>query len=198
MTITDAFDKIGEVFSQKRFYMDILAQAIGILAMIAIVLSFQFKSQRMIIFWQLIGSALFSINYFMLGALMGGILNAIAIVRAFVYMNKGRYKIPIKYVNLIFIVVYLLSYVLVFTVFGKDPTPVNLAVEVLPIIAMCTVTLGFGSKSARTVRICGLINSPCWLIYNSVNFALGGIICEILSIISVVSSYIRNDLKKTN
>ncbi len=178
--------------------MDILAQAIGILAMIAIVLSFQFKSQKMIILWQLIGSALFSANYFMLGALMGGVLNVIAIVRAFVYMNKDKFKLPIKYVNLIFIATYLISYLLVFTVFGKNPTHLNLAVEVLPIIAMCTVTLGFGSKSARTVRICGLVNSPCWLIYNSVNFALGGIICEILSIISVVSSYIRNDLKKEN
>ncbi len=178
--------------------MDILAQAIGILAMIAIVLSFQFKSQRMIILWQLIGSALFSVNFFMLGALIGGMLNAIGIVRALVYMNKDKIKLPIKVINILFVIVYLISYVLVFTVFGKEPTPENFLIEVLPIIGMCAVTLGFASKSARTVRICGLVNSPCWLIYNIINFALGGIICEILSIISVISSYIRNDLNNRN
>ena len=176
----------------------ITAQAIGILAMMANILSFQFKRKRNIIFAQLIGSALFAANMLLLGAMMGCILNILGIIRGIVYINKDKLRVPIQAVNILFILFYVLSYVLVFTVLGKAHTVLNLVVEILPIIGMSAMTLGLAGRNARTIRIVCFINSPCWLIYNLICFSIGGILCEIFSIISAISAYLRLDLKHKN
>ena len=102
--------------------MTLTAQIIGIFAMVANIAAYQFKNKRNVILCQLAGSVLFAVNMFMLDALMGGLLNIVGIVRAIVYINKDRLKIPIKIVNGIFMALYLASYILVFAAFGKEQT----------------------------------------------------------------------------
>lgn len=178
--------------------MTTVAQLVGLLAMGANILAFQFKSKRNIIFSQLVGSALFAVNMFMLHAILGGILNIVGIIRAIVYINKDKLKVSIKVVNIFFILLYIFSYILVFTVFGKEPSPLNFVIEILPIVGMSAMTLGLSGTNARTIRIVGFINSPCWLIYGFVNFSIGGILCEVFSIASATWAYLRLDLKDKN
>ena len=175
--------------------MTLTAQIIGIFAMVANVAAYQFKNRRNVILCQLVGSVLFAVNMFMLDALMGGLLNIVGIMRAIVYINKDRLKIPVKLVNGIFMALYLSSYILVFAAFGKEPTSFNLLIEILPLIGMGAMTVGLSMKDSKAIRVCGFINSPCWLIYNSLVFSLGGILCEVFGIVSVVSAYIRLDMK---
>ena len=174
----------------------IIAQILGILAMAMIVISFQCKNKTTLLLIQLVGNVLFAANFFMIGAYVGGLLNTIAIVRALVYMRKDRLKLPIRLVNLFFIFLYFVSYALVFTVFGKAFTLTNAVVEMLPVIGMTALTFGFAGSNAKAVRLCSLINSPCWLIYNLINFSVGGILCEVFSLASLISAIIRLDFKK--
>lgn len=176
--------------------MILTAQIIGIFAMAAIILSFQFKNKRAVLACQLIGSALFAVNMYMLGAFVGAILNTVGIVRALVYMQKEKIKIPIAIINSLFLISFVAAYVLVFTVFDKSPTLFNLAIEFLPIIGMSAVTIGFSKTDSKSIRIFALINSPCWLIYNCFNFTIGGILCEVISLVSIISAMIRIDSKK--
>ena len=176
--------------------MYIIAQTLGILAMAAIVLSFQCKNKNTRLFIQLVGNVLFAANFFMIGAYVGGLLNTIAIGRALVYLRKDRIKIPIRFVNFFFIFLYFVAYVLVFTVFGKEFTVANAIVELLPVIGMTALTFGFAGSNAKAVRLCSLINSPCWLIYNVINFSIGGILCEVFSLVSLFSAMLRLDFKK--
>ena len=176
----------------------ITAQAIGIIAMCANIISYQFKDKKHVILCQLIGASLFTVNMFMLDAIIGALLNVVAIIRALVYMNRARLKIGSPVLCSIFVILYVLSYVLSFTVFGKEPSALNLVIEMLPVIGMTAFTVGMDGKDAKDIRIYAFINSPCWLIYNCVNFALGGILCEVFSLISNISAFIRYDLKKTN
>lgn len=175
--------------------MHIFAQQIGILAMSANVVSYQFKSKRTILAFQLLGSTLFAVNMFLLDAIMGGILNIVGILRAIVYMQKERFGSNVKLINSGFMLIYALSYVAVFMVLKKEPSLVNLAIELLPIIGMSVMTVGFSGTNAKTIRICGFINSPCWLIYNCVNFSIGGILCEIIGLFSAIFAYFRLDKK---
>jgi len=172
----------------------IVAQILGILAMAANIIAFQFKQKKHVLLCQLAGSVLFAFNMFMLDALMGGILNIVGIARALVYMKKDRLRMPVKWVNALFILLYSSSYILVFAVFGKAPTWQNLIVEFLPIIGMSVMTIGLSGSNARAIRICGFINSPCWLVYNYINFSIGGILCEVFSIVSAVSAFLRLDV----
>ena len=174
--------------------MDLFIQAIGIVAMAIIISAFQFKSKRTLLLLMCVGSALFSINMFMLGAMTGGLMNVLSVARSLVYMYKDKLPIRIKWVNAMFILAYLISYALSFTVFGTEPTVKNFILELLPIIGMSAMTIAFAGNNAKTIRFSGFINSPCWLVYNIFNNAIGGILCEVFSLISITSALIRIDI----
>ena len=70
----------------------LIAQIVGLFAMAFNIFSYQQRTQKGAIAFQLGGSILFAVNYLMLGALVGGILNAVGIVRALVFLNKERLK----------------------------------------------------------------------------------------------------------
>lgn len=175
---------------------EIIAQAIGIVAMSLNIISYQQKEQRKIIIMQLFGAALFAVNMFMIGAYVGGILNAVGAVRAVVYSDKKKFRTDRLIWVFGFGILYLTSYVLTFTVFGKEPTASNIIVEFLPLIGMFATGIGFYLTDAKSVRRMGLISSPSWLVYNIFNFAIGGIICEILAIFSIIIGMLRHDRKK--
>lgn len=174
---------------------EIIAQIIGIAAMIFNIVSYQGKKQSTVIALQLIGGTLFAVNFLMIGATVGGLLNIIAAIRAVIFLFKDKLKADRLPWLIGFIAVYIGVYVLNFTVFGKEPTAFNLIIEVLPVIGMTALNIGFRLKNASDVRKCALISSPAWLIYNITNFAIGAIICEVLSIASVFIGMLRHDRK---
>lgn len=173
-----------------------IAQIVGIFAMTFNILSYQQKTQKGAIAFQLGGSTLFAINYLMLGAVVGGILNAVGIVRALVFLNREKLKATHPAWLAGFITVYLLSYGLTFTVFGKEPTLFNLIIEFLPVVGMTATTISFRLSDAKSIRRFGLISSPSWLVYNIVSFSVGAIICEVLSLGSIFIGMFRHDRKK--
>ncbi len=173
-----------------------IAQSIGIFAMAFNILSYQGKKRNSIIAFQLIGCLLFSVNFFMLGATMGGILNAVAVIRAILFLYKDKlktHKIGWLYG---FIAVYIIAYISNFTLFSKAATIENLLVEFLPVIGMTALSIGFRFENASQIRKMGLISSPAWLIYNIIVLSYGAIICESLSLISIFVGMLRHDKEK--
>ena len=160
-------------------------------------LSYQCKNAVGILIFQLLGSVLFAVNFFMLGAVVGGLLNVIAVFRAIVYSNKENFRAESKVWIYLFISLYVLSYILTFTLFGTPFTLKTAILELLPVIAMTATTLGFYVNNAAFIRKMGLICCPGWLIYNIFNLAVGAIICEAVSICSVIIGIIRLDIKKS-
>ena len=173
----------------------ITAQAIGIVAMAFNTLSYQQKNRSTVIAMQMIGTFLFCINFYMLGATMGCILNALAAFRALIFLNKEKVHADHWGWFVGFLAVYALSYVMTFTVFGTEPTLRNLILEFLPLIGMVAITISFRLSDAKAIRKYALISSPCWLIYNIANFSIGAIICEVLSLCSILIGMLRLDRK---
>ena len=172
---------------------EIIAQLIGIIAMAFNIFSYQQKTSRRVILFQLVGGSLFAVNFFMLGATVGGIMNVIAVIRAIVYANKEKFRATHILWLVFFIGLYIAAYILTFTTFGKAFTLWNAILEVLPIIGMTASTIGFRLQNANAIRKSGLICSPSWLIYNIVNLSIGAIICEVLSLVSIVIGIVRLD-----
>lgn len=152
------------------------------------------KKAKNIILIQFFGSLFFAINMFMLGAYTGAFLNAVGVLRSLTYANKEKIK-NLNIFNVIFILIYLASYGLTFLVLKKPFTLLNALIEILPVLAMIATTVSFSMKSAGSVRKFAFISSPSWLIYNCVNFAIGGILCEVFSLISVILAMVRLDKK---
>ena len=175
---------------------EIIAQGIGIFAMVFNIFSYQQKNQKTVILFQLFGGMLFGIHYWMLGAVVGALMNVIAVIRAIVFIFKERLRADHIAWTVGFIAVFLASYVMTFTVFGKAPTLPNLLLEFLPVIGMTALTIGFRCRDAKAIRQFGLISSPAWLIYNIANLSIGAICCEAISLISIVVGMLRLDGKK--
>lgn len=173
--------------------IEIIAQVIGIIAMAFNILSYQGKKQSTVVAFQLVGGAFFAVNFLLLGATVGAILNMIAVVRAvvFLYKDKLHANHPAWFVG--FCISYIAVYVLTFTVLSKEPTPFNLIIELLPVIGMIALNIGFMKKTAADIRKFGLISSPAWLIYNIAAGSWGAIICETITLFSIFVGMFRHD-----
>ena len=178
--------------------IEIIAQIVGIFAMLFNILSYQCKQQKTVIAMQLVGGFLFAVNFLMLGALVGGILNVIAVLRAVLFLFKDKLKADRLPWLFGFVASYIAVYILNFTAFGKEPILFNFVIELLPVIGMTALNIGFRLKRAADVRRCGLVSSPAWLIYNIVAGSWGAIACEIMTLISIFVGMLRHDKAKHN
>lgn len=172
------------------------AQAVGLLAMAFNILSYQQKTRERAIVFQLCGGGLFAVNFLLLGATTGAVLNLIAVIRAIVFLKRETFHANHPAWLAGFILTYLGSYVLTFTLLGKEPSIANLVTEFLPVIGMTATTLSFRLTDAKAIRRFGLISSPSWLIYNLCCFSLGAIVCEVLSLGSILVGMLRLDRQK--
>ena len=176
--------------------MEIVAQAFGILGMIFNLLVFQQKTHKGVTLCQFFAAVTFCVNYLMLGAFVGGILNFVGAVRAAVFFYKEKTRANSVAWLVIFIIAFALSYPLTFLAFGTLPTVKNLIIELLPVVAMVIITVSLRLGSAKAVRFMGLFSSPMWLIYNAFSGSVGAIASEILNLISMVVGIIRFDIKR--
>ena len=175
-----------------------VVQAIGIVAMAFNILSYQHKNQKMVILFQLTGATLFAIHFAFLGAIVGAILNAVAVFRAIVFLFRDRLHTDHIAWTIGFELIFVASYVLTFTVFDKEPTAWNFILEFLPVIGMTALTLAYRCKEAKAIRRYGLISSPAWLIYNIANVSIGAICCEAISLVSIAVGMLRHDRKSNS
>ena len=175
--------------------IEIIAQAIGIVAMVFNILSYQGKKQKTVITLQLFGGLLFAVNFWMIDAKVGGILNVIAVIRALIFLFKDKLKANSVFWLIGFILSYIVVYILTFTTFGTELTPWTLIRELLPVIGMTALSVGFRLKDAANIRKYGLVSSPAWLIYNIAVGSWGAIICETLTLISIFVGMFRHDKK---
>ena len=172
-----------------------IAQVISLFAMAFTCISFMQRKKSTVLVLQLIGGSLFSIQYFMLGAITGGLLNILSVIRAIVFLNNDKLKANHPAWSIGFTVCYFISYASVFLVFGKEPTFANLFFEILPVIAMVLSLISFRYSDAKYIRRYGLGCSPLWLTYNIANFSIGAIICEVLNLFSILIGILRHDVK---
>ncbi len=166
--------------------MEILAQIIGIAALACAVISFQQKTHKYILLFQLTANTLFTIHFSMLGAYTGAILNGIGIFRSLVFVNKGK-----KWADNIawfWLFCALSAVVGIFTWSG--------IVSLLPVAGMILTTAAFWIKAPKLVRRVAFPSSPLWLVYNLYNRSYGGAITEIINMISIIIAMIRLDFKK--
>ena len=174
-----------------------IAQIIGIFAAAMNILSFQFKAKNKIILMQLFGGALFTVNFLLLGAITGSMMNILAMIRAALFLYKDKLHLNDKALVGGLMASFVAVYILSFTVFGTEPILKNFIVEALPVIGMASATISFNMKNGTAIRILGItLSSPSWLIYNIFVFSIGAILCEAFSIVSIAIGIVRHDIKR--
>lgn len=178
--------------------MKILSQLVSFGAMGCNVFSLQQKKKRNLVLCQLLGSTLFAISFFMLGAYSAFLQNVVATVRNLIFSRKGMSEKSSKIFTWIFVALFLIAYGLTFWLFGEEFTLSNALLQALPTIAMCIMSIAFGMKDVFKIRVLAIVNAFFWLTYSIIYVNMGDVVSEVLCIISSIVAIIRYDLKKND
>ena len=169
---------------------NIIAQALGIFGMLAAMISYQCKTNKNYFIFQGLSGAFFSAQFILIGAWAGLIFNAYNIVRALAYQSKKAKSVACV-VGLECLV--LTAAMISIFVFKEAWWLVSFT-----LIAQITGTFAMWTRDGKKIRISQMaVVSPFWLLYDLLIPvpSIGGILCEVFNMASVVISFIR--FKKT-
>ncbi len=164
----------------------IIAQGFGILGLIVIVASYQFKENKKFFTLQGLGSLFFFLNFIMIGALAGALFNLANFVRGMLF-SKNREKLwKLILIEILYTVCFAVSVVL------RKGNYFQIFLGFLPYVALIFMSVCMWRGNGKHMRISQITYmSPAWIIHNIFNFSLGGLICEIISMVSSFVALMR-------
>lgn len=161
----------------------ILIQAIGVIAWIMLVLSYHRKDTNRILVFQIIGTFLYCVHYFLLGGYSGLFICAFEVIFDFLYYKTDKDK----YIYIISIPVRILGGIFSFKIF----------MDILPIAA--SLIDGYSlTKKKKIVVIGAIISYTLWVIYDISVMSISGAITDGIVVLSNLSILLFNfDFFKT-
>lgn len=162
--------------------MELIGQILGILGMLVSIFSFQCKRNSRVFLMLGASSILFAVSYVFLGSPLSAVCNIINIIRATFAMNQKCHNKKYWFI--------ISSLYIIGTIFTYEGlwSFVLLATQITGAYAML-----FGDGNfLRKIQL--FIISPVWLVTNIIavdQIAVGGIICEVFTVISVIFSFVR-------
>ncbi len=165
---------------------DFISQALGILALTIMILSYQQRDRRTLLLLQICCNVFFAASYYMLGAVSGVGMSIINICRSFVFSKSDTEwgKSPVWLY--VFLALSLLCGILTWE------GPISLFI----IAATLILTVALYCKDSAKMRRMLLIPPLFYITYNLVNRSLGGIASDVFCLISVLVAIWRFDLRK--
>lgn len=165
---------------------------VGILAVILYFMGYQQNKRSRIILLNASSRILYIIQYILLEAFEGAMLDVVGIISSLLAQKKN---VPVikKHLRLFIICVNLLA------IAAGLPLYKNIF-SLFPVIGVILHTGAFWMDDEKKIRQISLAGCPFWLIYNFVSGAYGSCIGDILSIVSLITAMLRFDFKnkKTN
>lgn len=172
--------------------MSNIAQVVGILAVVTFLISYQLKERKNIILCNAVSRILYIVQYIMLGAFEGAILDVLGFLVSIIAHNKDRVIIRKHlrfYIILINISMFLVGLCMYKNIFS-----------LCPVIGVMLHTGAFWMTDEATIRRVSFLGSPFWLIYNIASRAYGSALGDIFTMVSIMFAILRYDVwrKKNN
>lgn len=193
-------------------FYNILVQAIGFIAIAVNILAVQFNSHGLIMLFKSIGSFLFCIQYLLLSAYTGLVMDLIGVIRNFIFaynVKKGRsnkwwiiiFSILTAGLGIATIILTWSKTISALTRWSSDTailTVLAVFISVISIVAKLLTTIGYGAKDPHKVRMINLPSFSLWILYNITVLSIAGAINDGMSIISILIAEYRFRKKPDN
>ncbi len=166
--------------------ISIIANVVGVLAVLLFVLSYQMKTRRGIILCNILSRGLYVVQYLLLGAFSGAVLDILGMGVSLVAQKKDvpflKKHLPLVIVSTDIVVVAagLLLYENIFSLF--------------PILGVLLHTGAFWMTRERHIRRISFLGSPFWLVYNLVSRAYGSAVGDVITMASIAVAMVRYDI----
>lgn len=163
--------------------MDVLIQAIGFAGVFFFIISYQIKSNKMLFLMQLLGTAMFCCQFFLLGAYSGAVNLIGIIIRNALLMKYREWKwVRYKRTEIIFLAIFTAAFLWTW----QGP------ISLLPFAAVVATTIAYWTDNAQKIRLGNLVcGSPCWLAYDAIIGSWGGVLNEAITLSSILVSIWR-------
>ena len=166
----------------------LIPQVIGILAVATFLASYQQKKRKNIVLLNVISRILYILQYCLLGAFSGAVLDVLGAGSSVVASKKenawiNRHKVLLLVlIDLLIVAVGLLLY--------ENPY------SLLPIAGVLLHTSAFWMDDERKIRVVSLTGSPFWFVYNFASRAYGSALGDLLTMASILIAMVRYRRKK--
>ena len=190
---------------------DIFVQVLGFVGIGLNLIAVQFNKYRTIIFFKTMGSLLFALQYFLLGAYTGMVMDLIGSIRNIIFTlnvkNKRSNKGYVIFFACLTAIAGIITIAMTWDVSKirwtddvKLATILMVVISALSIFAKLISTISYSIANPHKMRLLNLPSAGCWLIYNFVAFTLAGTINEIMTLGSIlIAEYrFRNEKEPPN
>lgn len=165
-----------------------ISQAISIVAMALQVIAYQFKKNSTYLTLFGIGGSLFAVSFFLLGedGYASAIINVVGVFKSFTFAHHSR-KMFRRFYMYLFVFLYAAATVAISIITMKFDI-----IAYLILMAQIVGTVSIWTDSARIIRKAQLyFIIPIWLLNCTVNFNIGGILCQLFVAVSILISVKR-------
>ena len=160
-------------------------QLIGYVGTACALLSYQCKKNKGYFLFQTGCALAFTIQFALLSSFAGMLLNVFSILRGVIFALGDKCK-KTGYLLLIE-ACFAASCISAPIFFGEEWW-----IALLLFVAQGGGTLAMWSRNGKTIRVAQVaIISPLWIVNNVYYASIGGVVCEIFNIISVIISFVR-------
>ncbi len=166
--------------------MEILAQILGVLAVAAMLLSYQQKRRRGILLLGGMSRVLCVIQYVLLGAYSGAVLDVVGAVSTAI-AEKKESRFVKRYLSVIVVAVN----AVILTAGIAIAVQNHRVIDVFAILGVLFEVNALWLTREQHIRWVSLIGSPCWLIYNLLSGAYGVTVGNVFVIVSIIIGLIR-------
>lgn len=164
----------------------LIAQIFSIIGFVIIISSFQCKKNKNFFLMQGLGGFMFFLNFFLIGAYAGAFFNLTNLVRGLLFLKND--KKPWKLI----ITILLYTFCFAFSTILIWGDGFGILISALPYVALVIMSVLMWLGDGTCIRIYQFsIMSPAWIVHNIFNFSLGGILCESVTMVSVIVYFLR-------
>lgn len=162
--------------------MFILAQILGVIALVLELIAFQFKKKKPTLICQSLDAFFYLLQYLCLGAFSGCVTKGLVIVRNFCVVRKDQKEKDQPWLMWIFIIAYVVASILTFKAWYS----------LLPLAAGSIWTVAVWKiKGTQELRFAAIPPTLMWVVYNAIVLSYPGIMSNVLSLISIIIGIYR-------
>lgn len=163
----------------------VIAQIIGGVALIILMLSFQKNNKETLLRFQILSSMLYAIQYLFLDASTGCLMNFACMIRNVIFNKYKDRKVPTYWLGIVLALMILLSVI-----------SYNGVISLLPMIAVVLYSCALWNGNLKIVRIIEIISCSLFIYYNIKVIAITGLIATILELFAALIAVYKFDIKK--
>lgn len=162
---------------------EIIGQALGIFAVVLGFVSYQMKTSKGILIFQMATALVFAAHYYFIGeALTAVALNMLGAVKCGIYLLREKREGKSIVEPIIFMVCTVVTSILTWRAWYT----------VLIMVGLLVDTISLALSNPQKTRYCMLLKTPLCGIYNGMVSSIGGIIYESAVLVSSVIGIIKN------